>query len=322
MDSNKNFQNEIARKIIIQVGSLTLLMCVGLLLVFGLEMFWAQRATLTTDYVVRMLLEVLGAICLFCLLMFVALYFISRSVSRKSLQPLHDALARERAFTSYASHEFRTPLAVLKGSMEVLIRKPRTEAEYQKKIKECIGEVDAMNQMVEDLLTLTRVESGRRMLERQTIDVNELLNDVASRYAEPLISRNISIQVTTEPEGLTVSTDRRALNTIMSNIVSNAVKYCNPGGNITIASSQRDNAVSIRVVNTGDGIPREELSQVFHQFYRGRETQQRHVKGFGLGLAIVKHFADLIGATVSIDSDTGQPTQVVLTIFETKPKLK
>jgi len=320
MDRNRNFQNEIARKIIIQVGSLTMLMCVGLLVVFGLEMYWAKSATLTSDYVVRMLFEVLGATCLFCLLMFVALYFISRSVARKSLQPLHEALERERSFTSYASHEFRTPLAVLKGSMEVLIRKPRTEAEYRSKIQECISEVDAMNQMVEDLLTLTRVENGRRMLQRQNIDVYELLNDVASHYAEQLISRCISIHVSTEPEGLTVDTDRRALNTIMSNIVSNAVKYCNSNGTIRISSHKDANAVRIRVTNTGNGIPRDELPQVFHQFYRGSETQQRHVKGFGIGLAIVKQFADLIGASVSIESDTGQPTTVELTIFENKVK--
>ncbi|MCR4602039.1 MAG: HAMP domain-containing histidine kinase [Prevotella sp.] len=320
MDRKKNFQNEIARKILIQVGSLTMLMCIGLLLVFGLEMYWARSATLTTGYVVRTLLEVLGATCLSCVLMFVALYFVSRSVARKSVQPLHEALERERSFTSYASHEFRTPLAVLKGSMEVLIRKPRTEEEYRTKIKDCIAEVDAMNQMVEDLLTLTRVENGRRMLERQTIDVGELLNDVASHYAEQLISRNISIDISTEPEGLTVDTDRRALNTIMSNLVSNAVKYCNVGGTISISSYRQVNAVVIRVVNTGDGISRDELSQVFNQFYRGSATQQRHVKGFGLGLAIVRQFADLIGAQVTIDSEPGRSTTVVLTISDSKQK--
>ncbi len=318
MERNKNFQDEIARKIIIQVGLLTMLMCGGLLLVFGLEMMWAKSATLTTDYVVSMLLEVLGATCLSCVLMFTALYFVSRSVARKSLQPLHEALERERAFTSYASHEFRTPLAVLKGSMEVLIRKPRTEEEYRRKIRECISEVDSMNEMVEDLLTLTRVESGRRMLEWQSVGVSELLDDVVSRYAEQLISRGITVQVSAKPEELTVCTDRRALSTMLSNIISNAVKYCNERGTITIAAYQSEHAVTIRVVNTGNGIPRDELSQVFQQFYRGRETQQQHAKGFGLGLAIVKHFADMIGATVSIYSDAGQPTTVVLTVITSK----
>ncbi len=320
MDNDKNFQNEIARKIILQVGLLTLLLCAGLLAVFGLEMYWAKSATLTTGYVVRMLAEILGATCFFCLLMFVALYFISRSVAYKSLQPLREALERERSFTSYASHEFRTPLAVLRGSMEVLIRKPRTEAEYRAKITECIGEVDAMNTMVEDLLTLTRVESGRKMLEMESIDVADLLNDAISHHAEQLIMRGIHVSIEVQPEDTAVVSDRRVLTTIMGNLVSNAVKYCDENGDVTIRSRRHNEAVTIEVTNTGQGIPREELPLVFGQFYRGSDTGQR-VKGFGLGLAIVRQFADLIGADVTIDSDKGQPTTVTLTIHGAKQPL-
>ncbi len=314
MDRNKNFQNEIARKIIIQVGMLTMMLCLGLLAIFGLEMYWAKSAELTTAYVVRMLLEVLGATCVFCVLMFVALYFISRNVAKKSLKPLHEALERERAFTSYASHEFRTPLAVLRGSMEVLIRKPRTEEEYRNKIEECIGEVDAMNKMVEDLLTLTRVESGRSSLQAETIDIADLLNEITSKHAEQMISRGIHISIDVQPDGSTVVTDRRAITTILSNIISNAVKYCNDSGNISISSCQRNENVEMKVTNTGRGIPKEELPNVFNQFYRGSDTAHNRTKGFGLGLAIVRQFADIIGASVSIDSDSGQPTTITLNI--------
>ena len=316
-DMNKNFQNEIARKIIIQVGLLTLFLCAGLLVVFALEMYWATNATLTTAYVIRMLVEVLAATCIFCLLMFVVLYFISRNVARKSLQPLHEALERERSFTSYASHEFRTPLAVLKGSMEVLIRKPRTETEYRAKITECIGEVDAMNQMVEDLLTLTRVGSGRMTLETKPTDMTDLLNDVISHHAEQLIQRNIHLHLDVQPGGSVLTTDYRAMTTILSNVISNAVKYCNDGGSIDITSRRQDNATMIQVTNTGRGIPRHELDHVFKQFYRGSDAQQHHTKGFGLGLAIVHQFAEIIGATVAMESDSGQPTTITLTIPHT-----
>lgn len=314
---NKNFQNEIARKIIIQVGLLTLFLCAGLLVVFGLEMQRATNATLTTDYVIRMLAEVLAATCLFCLLMFVVLYFISRNVARKSLQPLHEALERERSFTSYASHEFRTPLAVLKGSMEVLIRKPRSEAEYRSKITECIAEVDAMNQMVEDLLTLTRIGSGRMALESEPIDMTDLLNEVISHYAEQLIKRNIHLHLDVKPETSILRIDNRAMMTILSNVVSNAVKYCNDGGFIDITSRRQGDAAVIQVTNTGRGIPRQELDHVFKQFYRGSDTQQHRTKGFGLGLAIVHQFAEIIGATVTMESDSGQPTTITLTIPHT-----
>lgn len=310
---HRSFQHEIARKIIIQVGSLTLLLCAGLIGVFALEVYWATQAELTTCYVVRMLLEILGVTCLFCTIVFVMLYFVSRNVAQQSLQPLHEALARERAFTSYASHEFRTPLAVLRGSMEVLIRKPRTEAEYRSKIQECIGEVDAMNRMVEDLLTLTRVESGRRSLQVQPVAVADMFNDILSQYAEQLIVRHIHIMVDVRPEGAVVQTDSRVLCTIMSNVVSNAVKYCNDGGSVSLESVRVADHIHIRVSNTGRGIAQAELSHVFDQFYRGADTQQR-VKGFGLGLAIVRQFADIIGAQVSIQSDVDQPTTITLSL--------
>ncbi len=315
MEESRNFQNEIARKIIIQVGLLTLLLCFGLIAIFGLEIYWATNATLTTGYVIRMLLEVLAATCVFCLLMFVALYFISRNVALKSLRPLHEALERERSFTSYASHEFRTPLAVLRGSMEVLIRKPRTETEYRTKIAECINEVDAMNQMVEDLLTLTRVESGRRSLESEPIAIIDLLNDVTSHYAEQLINRGIHISVQEFPKGITAVTDRRALSTMLSNIIGNAVKYCDDGGMVSIScTTESTESVKIAVTNSGQGIPKDEIDHIWDKFYRGISSGGQRVKGFGLGLSIVRHFADLIGAGVTISSDRGKPTTVTLTL--------
>jgi len=317
-NTNKNFQNEIARKIIIQVGMLTMLLCAGLLTVFALEMYWASKATLTTDYVVRMLLEILGATCLICLLVFVVLYFVSRSVARKSLQPLHEALERERSFTSYASHEFRTPLAVLKGSMEVLIRKPRTEEEYKAKITECIEEVDSMNKMVEDLLTLTRVESGKTERKDVSVAVADITNEAVSHHAGQLMQKNINVDIDIQPESETVHTDMRAMTMIMNNIVSNAVKYCNEGGSISIRSRRQEETVKITVTNTGNGIPKNELPQIFNKFYRGRDVTRNNTKGFGLGLSIVNQFADLIGATVTIDSDSGKPTTVTIKINDSR----
>ncbi|MBQ8805673.1 MAG: HAMP domain-containing histidine kinase [Bacteroidaceae bacterium] len=313
MNRNKNFQNEIARKIIFQVGTLTLLLCMVLLAIFGLEMYKASNATLTTSYVAQMLFKVLCATCIICMLIFVALYYISRNVARKSLKPLHEALERERSFTSYASHEFRTPLTTLRGSLEVLIRKPRTENEIRTKIAECIDDIDAMNRMLEDMLTLTRVESGRTSLKNESIIVSDLMNEIISNHAEQLLSKNIHIDTTNTP--CTITTDHRALATILNNIVSNAVKYCNVGGSITISASCQENTVEINVSNTGPVIAHDELPHVFEQFYRGRNSSQQSAKGFGLGLTIVRQFADIIGANVTISSDINQLTVFTLTLI-------
>ena len=304
MNDNKKFQNEIARKVIIHVGLLTMVLCSLLMAVFDFEIHRATRTALTSERVVHMFGEVLIATVIFYALTMVALYFVSRSVAKKSLQPLKEALERELSFTSYASHEFRTPLSVLKGSMEVLIRKPRSQAEYEEKIKQCIG----------DLLTLTRVENGRMMLHDETISVADLLNSITSRHAEELLGRNIHISVQVCPEETTIKTDRVALTTIMSNIIGNAVKYCDEGGRVTISSQVTDGMVNIAVTNTGHGIPREEIDLIWNKFYRGAEAGNQYIRGYGLGLPIIRHFSHLIGADVTIDSDRDQPTTFALSL--------
>ncbi len=314
MNENKKFQNEIARKIIVQVGLLTMLLCALLFAVFDIEINRASMAVLTREHVIHMLGEVLLASSIFYALTMVALYFVSRSVARKSLQPLKDALERELSFTSYASHEFRTPLAVLKGSMEVLIRKPRSQEEYVTKIKECIGEVDNMNDMLEDMLTLTRVESGRLMLHEEEIKVEDLVNDLTSLHAEELLGRKIHVSIQAQPGSSTIITDRRALTTILANIISNAVKYCNDGGSLSITTETVDGMAKVTVMNTGHGIPREEIDLIWNKFYRAAKPNSRFTQGYGLGLSIVRHFSDLIGASVTIDSDREQPTTVTLTM--------
>lgn len=314
MNDNKKFQNEIARKVIIHVGLLTMVLCSLLMAVFDFEIHRATRTALTSERVVHMFGEVLIATVIFYALTLVALYFVSRSVAKKSLQPLKEALERELSFTSYASHEFRTPLSVLKGSMEVLIRKPRSQAEYEEKIKQCIGEVDKMSDMLDDLLTLTRVENGRMMLHDETISVADLLNSITSRHAEELLGRNIHISVQVCPEETTVKTDRVALTTIMSNIIGNAVKYCDEGGRVTISSQVTDGMVNIAVTNTGHGILREEIDLIWNKFYRGAEAGKQYIRGYGLGLPIIRHFSDLIGAYVTIDSDRDQPTTFALSL--------
>lgn len=314
MNDNKKFQNEIARRVIIHVALLTMALCSLLMAVFDFEIYRATRTELTSERVIHMFGEVLIATVIFYVLTLVALYFVSRSVAKKSLQPLKDALERELSFTSYASHEFRTPLSVLKGSMEVLIRKPRSQSEYEEKIKECLGEVDKMSEMLEDLLTLTRVENGRMMLHDETISVADLLDSITSQHAEELLGRNIHIDIRIFPEETTVKTDRMALGSIMSNIIGNAVKYCDNGGSITITSQVTDGMANIAVTNTGHGIPREEIDLIWNKFYRGAETGNQHIRGYGLGLSIIRHFSDLIGANVIIDSDRDQPTTVTLSL--------
>lgn len=245
-------------------------------------------------------------LCLFSNL-YVSL-FVARDVAKHSIKPLQDALSRERQFTSYASHELRTPLAVIKGSKEVLVRKPRTQEEYEKKIKENIGVVDNMNRMVDNMLMLTRADSAHFRLISTEINIKELFTEICSAFSNQIIRRGLHITMNITPDEFTINADRNALFIIVNNLFSNATKYCNDGGEIKFSAYQKDGHTQMEFTNTGRGIPKEECDKVFDQFYRSISTGHQQVKGFGLGLAVVRRFAGLMGANVNFDSCPEGPT--------------
>ena len=303
-------QNTIARKIIVQDGLCAVIPCI----VYAAWSLFTFHM-LTTGRIIHPLLWKIGLVVvqiIVSVVIFYCLYLIARDVARQSIKPLQEALARERHFTSYASHELRTPLAVIKGSLEVLIRKPRTQEEYEKKIKENIGVVDNMNRMVDNMLT--RANSSHFQLHPTDVSIRELLYETCSAYSTQIIRRGIHIEMNITPEDITLHTDRNALGIIVSNLISNATKYCDEGGEIRLSARRQDGHTLIVFSNTRRGIPTEECEKVFDKFYRSISTGHQQVKGFGLGLAVVRRLAGLIGANVHFDSCPEGPTTVSVVI--------
>lgn len=233
------------------------------------------------------------------------LYELSETINNL-LDRIEYAVEREKSFTSYASHEFRTPLAVLKGTMEVLIRRPRSEAEYKEKINECIKEVDKMNDMVEQLLILTRYEEGKRSLNYGHYSLEYLINNAVCLFSDTILNKKLHIINSVSPKEISIYTDEYSFSTILNNLVSNAVKYSNDGGTVEIKTHVQENRLIIEIENTGPGIAPEELETVFEKFYRSAENQ--NIKGFGLGLPIVKRFCSLLNIEIGITSEKGKKT--------------
>ena len=308
----EDLQDAIARKIIVQGG---LCATIPYILYAALSLFTFHL--LTTGRIDHPLFWEIGLVVaqvIAAVIIFYCLYLIARDVARQSIKPLQEALAREQQFTSYASHELRTPLAVIKGSLEVLIRKPRTQEEYEKKIKENIGVVNNMNRMVDNMLMLTRADSSHFQLHPTDVSIRELLNETCSAYSNQIIRRGIHIKMIITPEDINLYTDRNALGIIVSNLFSNATKYCDEGGEIRLSARRQGGHTLIVFSNTGRGIPTEECEKVFDKFYRSISTGHQQVKGFGLGLAVVRRFAGLMGADVQFYSCPEGPTTVTVVI--------
>lgn len=238
------------------------------------------------------------------------LYVLSKTIN-DLLDRIENAVEREKQFTSDASHELRTPLTVLKGTLEVLIRKPRTQAEYEDKINYGIAEVNRLNNLVDQLLLLARFENQIKSLKIEKIYLNALILDILTRYSLKMNAKKISVNHPFSKEYY-VESDNYLVSIIISNIISNAIKYSNEKGVISIALSQEGNITTCAISDNGIGIPKEDLDKIFNPFYRSNPTHHPDIKGSGLGLSIVKRVAQLLNVDLEIKSENGKGTTVIL----------
>jgi len=228
------------------------------------------------------------------------------------LDRLQDAFQREKQFTSDASHELKTPLAVVKGTLEVLARKPRSVEHYEERIRYCLDELNRMARLIDQLLLLARYESGKTSANISRFELAPILESVTSRMEPVAIARNISLKLDTISLG-SVSADRAMLEMMLENILSNAIKYSPEGSSVEIWAGSRSGKPVCAITDYGFGIPREKLQKVFERFYRVDTSRTTSTGGSGLGLSIVKKLADLQHITVSIDSRENSGTTFNLT---------
>lgn len=216
------------------------------------------------------------------------------------LRQLNHALLVMREFTADASHQLRTPLAILKTHLSLLDRQPPGSAAWTTSRADIDAAVHRLDHLIAQLLTLAAVEEGAaRRPKPATVDVAGLARDIAADFAGLAHRRGIdlSFEAASQPH---VTLEPLLLEEILRNLVDNALRYTEPGGQVavTVAEAPDGSAVRIAVTDTGPGIPETERERVFERFHRlnaGRDTE-----GSGLGLAIVRTFSEKLGASVTL----------------------
>lgn len=246
------------------------------------------------------------------------LYALSQNINNL-LERIEYAIEREKQFTSDASHELRTPLAIIKGTMEVLIRKPRNQEEYEQKIIFCISEVDRLNKMIDQLLLLARFENQKQNINYELIYFNGLLLDELARFSDKIEAKNIKINSNFTSE-FYVYSDAYLVAIIVGNLISNAIKYTNNHGEISVILSQNSETLLFTIIDNGIGISKNEIDKVFHSFYRADSLNHSNIKGTGLGLSIVKRLCELLNITISIESELNVGTVINLSFDLAKLK--
>jgi two-component system, OmpR family, heavy metal sensor histidine kinase CusS len=224
------------------------------------------------------------------------------------LERLEDSFRRLSQFSADLAHELRTPLSNLMGEIEVSLRKERTAAEYRSILESNLEDCARLFRMIDGLLFLARADSGTdvTMTDLDAAHEIEAVVDFHDALAE---QKQISIRVcgSARLRGNSMLF-RRAL----TNLISNALKFTPPGGEITIEAGERASGTAITVSDTGVGIPSEHLPRLFDRFYRVDPSRSHQEEGTGLGLAIVKSVMDLHGGSVAIKSTAGRGTSIQL----------
>jgi len=202
------------------------------------------------------------------------------------LERLEEAFKRERAFVSDASHELRAPLTVLKGEIEMALRKGRSPEELAAALRSAGEETDRVVQLAEDLLVIARSDQGRLPVRPAPVDVRNVFGDLSKRFA--MRSRESHREfVVDAPDGLRVTADPLRLRQALGNMVDNALRY--GGGTVRLRAAESNGAVEIHVMDDGPGFPPDFLASAFERFSRADEA--RTPGGAGLGLAISEAIA-------------------------------
>lgn len=217
--------------------------------------------------------------------------------------------AMRRDFVSGVSHELKTPLTVIQACTDTLLAGAVNDpADAERFLKQIDEQSERLLQLILGMLQLARVESGQQVLHAEPVDVQLVVDDALRGFRTVAESR--SVQLTqTGARDLVLMTDYQALQTILSNLVDNALKHTNAGGSVVVELFADANTPAIVVRDTGTGIPDELLGRIFERFYRVERDRSRERGGSGLGLAIVKHLCQALGATISVKSEVSRGSE-------------
>jgi len=210
-----------------------------------------------------------------------------------------------REFVSNVSHELRSPIASIKSLVETLsggaLDDQNVAYDFISRIERDIVRMEAL---VSELLELSILESGRAILDLQPVSIAAIATETTAGFKDTGISQNIGVSVTIGDEIPIVSCESSKIGQVFTNLIDNAIKFTPSQGQISISAEFDERYVTIRISNTGDGIPPEHLPHLFERFYK--VDRSRHDQGTGLGLSIVKHIVLAHGGEVYVDSELGE----------------
>jgi two-component system heavy metal sensor histidine kinase CusS len=236
------------------------------------------------------------------------------STFNQMLDRLEESFERISRFSADIAHDLRTPVNNIRGEAEVALARARTVDEYRDVLESSLEEAVRLSELIGDLLFLARTESPLTELNRESVNIFELLTTVRDYYEASATDAAVSLVVNDDSGPLNAQLDRSLMLRAVSNLVSNAIAHTPAGGTVTLAATSEDAAIRIEVSDTGIGIPADALPRVFDRFFRVDPSRSKISGSTGLGLAIVQGILTLHGGGTEIASLFGRGTRVTLRI--------
>ncbi|HEX3798106.1 MAG TPA: ATP-binding protein [Verrucomicrobiae bacterium] len=218
-------------------------------------------------------------------------------------------------FVANVSHELRTPLSLIKGFVETLLDGAKDDPDLATRFLRTIEKhTDRLTYLIEDLLTISRLESGQIVMNLHQVDLREEVDHVIEDLQARAASKKVTL-INKLPAELPARADTDRLQQVLFNLVENAIKYGRSDGNVTVGGQVNgSNIVELWVTDDGPGIPTESRERIFERFYRVDRARSRDTGGTGLGLAIVKHIVQAHGGEVWVKSELGQGATFFFTL--------
>lgn len=223
------------------------------------------------------------------------IYVIAKKISKVIVKPIEETFEKQKQFISDASHELKTPLAVIEANTDVL----ENEMGDSKWIKYIQNEIESMNKLINELLLLAKIENVDSIKEVKELDMSKETEIIVSMFESMAYEKDVILKSDIK-ENILINGSKEDLEHIVSTLVDNAIKHTESKGTVTVEVAKEKNNIILQVKNTGEPIPENEREKIFERFYRVDKSRNRKEKRFGLGLAIAKKTVEKYNGKIEV----------------------
>ncbi|MBS1491276.1 MAG: GHKL domain-containing protein [Bacteroidetes bacterium] len=241
-------------------------------------------------------------------------------LQQKEIDELKKLEAFRKEFVANVSHELKTPIFAAQGFVHTLLDGAVNDKTVRDKfLKKAAKSLDGLDSLVQDLLTLSQIETGDIKMKFDSVDLVKLSEEVIDQFEERAKAKKIQLKIRPPKQPRVLAhADELRISQVMTNLVSNAINYTSEGGAVTVSFEVGKKSITTSVTDTGEGIPSEHLNRIFERFYRVDKSRSREKGGTGLGLAIVKHILESHHTKAEVQSEVGKGSVFSFKLTKTK----